>query len=532
MKLQKRLSFWLFLTLLVVAGSWWLLYVPYHPERVFAAIPQNATVVSVQQNLAGEWRDLRKNPFILNGLQAAGVSEADIAATATNDVIQAWGERLASDLSAIAYIPSLDGQQKPALVCASWIGGQSRRLRWQLSWLKSRDLRPIKLNNGHLTVWVTRTKFGKSDLRLSLALSEGLVLACISEDPVGVRALLETAEHYPGRHSLADTDRPAQALSFLEGKPRHWGWFSIDNNLMAYTFDLTAQGFSVDITGHSSLRQAPALKDIPSLKTANAMAGANSDLAVLMPLTWLTTLAPKNTPQFWLNDIIQLTNPSGAPADALAFVALLDQRHNGRLRGPMGPALRAFIKGIKTPTLLMGLQLGSEAEATNRIKLLVDQLNSQYNLSLTIRSVEQEGEPPITLIEESRKSFYGSFEPDERVAFIHLDGWLILASHAGVLKQILKSPPGEPPVWQSAAASGASATLYGNLDGLGQTVKNASGVLKLVSLFDSSQDSPKTRAALGQTAFYSGIARAFGQIQASMSNSNGTTRVKVTLGKP
>ena len=74
--------------------------------------------------------------------------------------------------------------------------------------------------------------------------------------------------------------------------------------------------------------------------------------------------------------------------------------------------------------------------------------------------------------------------------------------------------------------------MWGNLDGVGQTVKNASGVLKLLSLFDSSQDSPKNRASLNQAAFYAEIARALGQVESSTSISNGITKVKVSIGKP
>jgi len=524
--------FWILLVIFLSIGAWWVFYIPYQPERTFSAIPINASVVSVHRNLAGEWDNVLTNPMILRALQAAGVEEADLDKVKADPVVKEWVDKLVSDQTVLAYVPSLGTQQKPALVCASWIGGQSRRLRWQLAWIKSRDLMPVKLNEGELTVWLSRTKFGKSNLRLSLALTEGMVLACISEDPVGVRTLLEAAEAYPGRLTVAMAHKPDEAIRLLNRSPRHWGWIDTQCDMMAYELILDPERLTLYLNGHLAIPAAPPLSATSGLKTVKELTGTTSDLTAIIPLSWAQPLLGVESNMLWLDALRSLCDTNGTPPDALAFVALLNQQHNGRLRGPMGSVLRGFIKGVKTPTLLVGLQVGSRDAADIRIKEAITKLNSQYNLSLVLRPADTDGAAGLTLIEESRKNFYGAFEPDECVAYAMSGDWLILASNASVLKKILGTPHEGAPAWGPLSSPAPSALGWVNLSSVSPTVKNAAGVLKLATLASSSNQSSELREKLNQAGLWADVLRALNQAKVSVGTTGPIFQAKLEIGKP
>ena len=526
----KRVAFWILLTLSVAATVWWILYVPYRPERLFAAIPANATVVSVNQNLAGEWDSLRNNPLLRDVVCAAGMTEEDLSKITTNETVREWVTRLASDRTVLAYAPSLGAQAKPGLVAASWIGGQSRRLRWQMAWIKSRDFQPVVLDGGRQTIWLTRVKIGNTNLNLSLALSEGMVLGCLSEDPTGVRVLLEAAESYPNRMTLAMTGRPAQARTMMPGMHRNWGWFSLGDDVAAYDFSLTDSHLEINMAGALHLPPAPKLNDRPGMKKATGLLGATSDLVAILPLSWVNTFTRGDSSCLWLNALRQLADTNGTPDHALAFIALLDQNHNTRLRGPFGATLRALIKGVKTPTLLIGVQVGNKDEAGSRINRILAQLNSQYNMGLVARRAE--AGDSVTLIEESGKNFYSSFEPGERIAYAMLDDWLLLASNASGLEKVMHASCEGLPAWGTPAQAEPSGIIWVNLDNIGRTVKTTANVLKLASLLNTTPGMVRARDTLAQTETIAQVLHAFSQAHATASVSGGVFRATLVLGKP
>ncbi|MEI6789193.1 MAG: hypothetical protein WCL49_12015 [bacterium] len=531
MTTRRPLLFWFLFIAFLAIGIGWLFYVPYRPDRVFSAIPANASVVSVHRNLASEWDNLLNNPMVLRAAQAAGVPDKDLSDFRNNPVTKEWVTRLVSDQSALAYVPSLGSQQKPALVCASWIGVQSRILRWQMAWLKSRDLIPVKVNEGQLTLWLSRTKFGNTNLRLSLALTEGMVLACISEDPAGVRVLLEAAETYPGRMTVATVKKPDLARAQLKRTPRNWGWIDTHQNLVTYELTVDPEHITLYFNGHIPLPPAPPLGEASGLKTVTELTGATSDLITLLPLSWAHSLIGSESNLLWLNTLRPLFDTQDAPTNALAFVALLDQQHNGRLRGPMGSTLRAFMKGVKTPTLLLGIQVGGGDAADTRVQHAIALLNSQYNLSLVLRPISMENGTVLTLIEESRKNFYGSFEPDECVAYTVLGDWLILSSNASVLKTLVPPAHQGNPAWGSLSRPGPSALGWINLESIAPTVKNAAGVMKLATLFSSSEQSVIIRDTLNQAGIWADVLRVLDQAKFTINARDSEVEARLVIGK-
>lgn len=525
----RRISFWLVLIMALVMAAWWVLHVPYRPDRVLAALPAEATVVSVQNNLAAQWDALVRNPLIKDCLIAGGIRETNLVAIATNTTIREWAATLASDRSTIAFVPSMGAQHKPALVFASWIGTRSRILRWQVDWIKSRDIVPVKLDGGRLAVYRIRSDLDKSDLHLSLALSEGLILGCLSSDPLGARTLLETAEEYPGRRSLAKTGKPAQALRLLQANPPLWGWFELNHSLVAYTLELAEHRLLLQMTGTYSLPKANSLAALPGLDPIRRLAADKSDVLAIMPLNWLHALIPAEPAAAWAQAVLEFTEPGNAAPDAAAFIALLDPKHNGRLRGPLGGTLRAFIKGVKTPTLMIGMQVGNREEADTRIRRLIDQLNRRYALAL-VSTVESELNGLAT-IQQPGKTFYGSFEPGECIAFTTVDGWLVLASNASVLKQILEAPDHQKPQTPISDTSGPAALAHIQFDSLSQTVRTVAGVLKLASLFAGSPEMTAARGTLDRAGTWADVLQKLEEANISVRTSGDIFKARMEIGK-
>lgn len=531
MKKLQRFSFWSILTISLLASVWWIFHVPHRPDRVFNAIPAAATVVSVHRNLAEECEAVFDNPMLLRVIRAGGIDETSLAELSTNKVVRQWIARLSTDQAVLAYVPAMGAGQKPALVAASWIGNQSRLLRWQMAWIKTRDLIPVYLDDGNLTIWRSRTKFGKTHLRLSLALSEGLVLACISEDPLGVRTLLEAAENYPYRHTAASRGLPAQVRGLLTGSPRHWGWFEAHHEPIAFQFEFQPEALQLEMRGTDALSVACPLKDVAGTGPAMELIGRTSDFAALLPLEWISTFIPAEPPFLLLRTLREMADPQGTPAHALALVALLDQDHNGRIRGPINKHLRALIKGVKAPTLLLGLQIQGKREAGNRINQALAKLNSQYGLELTATPFEPENGLGITSVHDNRKSFYHSFEPEERVAYVMRGDWLIIASNGSVLKKLLSQPAtGGRNEWKLDSSMMPAASAWANLDGVGQTLKNVAGVAKLAAMLDSSSESQPWREVLDQSGAITGVLRELKQARLTMQSVPGGFRLNLVIG--
>jgi len=529
---SKRILFWILLAIALGATIWWIFHVPYRPDRVFSAIPANATVVSVHENLAGEWDALFTNPMLHKALTEAGVADTNLDKLANDSVIRSWTERLASDRSVIAYVPALGTTHAPAIVAASWIGNQSRLLRWQVAFVRSRDLTPISLDEGRITVWLTRTKFGKTGLRLSLALSEGLVLACISTDPVGVRALLESADHIHGTPPLADGGRPALARSLIPGLPRHWGWIETHDQPLAFQLNLGADALTIAAVGHSPLPIARPLNTLPAMNAANDLLGlgTTSDMAVILPARWIPALIAPDAAPLWLAMVREWADTTNLPTDAPAFVALLDGRHHGRLKGPLPSAVRLLAdKGVKTPAFVIGLNIQSRADADSRMRTLIEQVNSRYGLSLAATRDESNPGLVMTRIGSDARGLYGRFTSDERIAYAVMGNWLILGSNAGALRNLLCEAHRGRSVWTTGDSC---ALIWGNLEGIGSTLKNALGVAKLAAMFDTSDNAKQLTKTLDQAEIAAAVLRSLGQIQATASTTGSLVRIKVALGKP
>jgi hypothetical protein len=448
---------------------------------------------------------------------------------------------LAGREAVIAYVPSLGYQNQPAWVFATWIGSQSVTLRLKLLFARSAGLRPMPVEHGR-TAYITRTKFEQPGQKLSLGLVDGVLVGCISADPVGVRWLLETSDRYPWKPSLQTSGQRDRAGALLPTPlPRHWGWLSLptagEAGLVAYTLDLASERrLAARFVTTAPLPGTGVELSAAGLAPVAGLLGDSPDLIALLPVASVTPLVLGSDAPLWTETVRTLLAPGNLPSNAVAVVAVLDQDHCSRIRGPLGPVLGPLMKGLKLPTLVLGYEVGSADEADSRLGHALDQINVRYNAGLIQHQVPA-GSRTITLIEETRDGFYSKFEPDERVAYVVSDGWLFLCSNAAVLKKCLAAGealgdrPAAPTAWAASAVRTPSvASAWINLTAGAKTVRDLTGAAQLITMLINSKDSSKLRVTLMGWRKTAEILKPFEEAEATLSCSNGLSRLTVVLG--
>lgn len=488
----RRIVFWFGVALFILATVVWTLSTPYRPDRVFTAIPCDASFVSVHENLAACWDSISSNRLLRGGMTAAGVKWEEADEPVSAPVIRTWLSRLASKETVLAYVPAMGQRQKSAWVLTSWIGGRCQRLRWQLSWLRSRDLHPMPLPGGQ-TVWILRNPIGKSNMRVSFILSDGMVMACASEDPAAARWMLETSERYPGRQSAASARQPDRARALLgAARGPHWGWIntganpaaSLDDGMIAFDIDTDAPAeIRAKLTAARPTPSVNAALDPASLAEMKSLLGQSADIVACMPLSWIEPLILRGGESPWHEAVRDVSGLRSAAPDALAVVALLDRSHSGRVRGPFGKTLASLIKGLRVPVAVAGWTAPDRPIQQRGLLAALNDLNRTYSFGLQAESADAAPET-LTLIHGTGKNLYRKFEPEERIAGVYSGPWFVMASHAGVLKRMTaeRSPTSAgQPEWEALCREpGTSAFLWADAKAVNATLKEALAAATLV----------------------------------------------------
>lgn len=545
MSRARRWSFWAILGTGLMVLVWWLGFTPHDPGRVYAAIPASATFVSVHQGLAEDWPDLVRQPLLTNLLIRAGVKPSDLAKLSEDRDTRRLLHRLAGDETVLAYVPSLGYQDRPAWVFASWIGSESLILRLQLAFSHSVDFRPITVEHGRV-VYLTRTPFTQAGQRLSLALLDGVLVGCVSTDPTGARWLLETADRYPWKPSLQISGQRTHAQDLLDAPlPRHWGWLTLPGSsesryfpqgLVAYTLDLPpGQRMTAQFRIAGQPRDATPL-NAARLAFPSRAVGACANMTVVLPLASVDALLPRAEASLWADAVHRLLATNDLPAGAMAVLAVLDAEHSSRIRGPLGPLLGPLMKGLRVPTLFLGLEVGTSDEADSRVAQALTQLNSRYDMELTARPVTSGGRT-VTLIEQQGRGLYATFEPEERIAYAVGDGWMYLCSNAAILRRLMAAADADPGTtrtgpWEAAATSpDVAAAAWADFRAAAKTVRDVTGLAQLVAMASPSTNNAAFRQTLTEWRDGAEWLGALGEASATVRCADGRTSMNLVLGR-
>lgn len=528
---HKRVIFWSLLCTSALAFLARVLHVPYRPDLVLSAIPQEASFVTLHSKLARELPVLLDNRVATGAMAAAGVPVADLYSLCTNRASKAWLSKLAGDQTTVAYVPSLGPGRKPAWVFASWIGNQSQILRWKVTLFHPKDFRPVAMEYGR-TIYNVRLRKQDPKRRLSVALVEGILVGALSEDPAAARYLVQTYDRQYGRTSFAATVQPLPFGSIPSPTSPHRGWVRLSR------LPLGRQDAGVILlcdarcpdTDHLELRVAapgtlPDHTATPGSRAAAPLAdllGDSPDCALIWPANWLRALVSNAQPTpLWMETLEPLYGSD--MTNALVFAAILNRSHCGRIRGPISDSLTPFLKGLRVPTLVLGIQAEDATDASRRLMQTLDSLNTRFGLGLIPHNIQAAG-GSITLIEETRRNLYGRFEPDERVAWTFRDGWVILFSNAAVLKRRLASPPEETstnPVPWEVLNTKAEAMAWLNVNPTTRLLKDAFSAITLSLLFRNPEGTRETRARLDAAATWMARFESLGQASSVIRSTNG-----------
>ena len=209
MKWWRTLAFIFVLLLFVAFSVWRVLWSPYQVEALYAAVPAHAIFVSEHARLAERWPVWSQHPLVRSIVTGLGVEARDAERVARAPGTQALLNRLAPLNTVVAYVPSLGRRGEPAWVLATWVGMQGQLMRWGFynKLLANFEQRTF---SGGRQGWVQEHLPGsRSDQKLSLAVVQGVLIACVSAEPEAVALLMRRVE-----------DRAA----YPEMLRAPWGW--------------------------------------------------------------------------------------------------------------------------------------------------------------------------------------------------------------------------------------------------------------------------------------------------------------------
>ncbi len=528
-----RILFWGLLATFLAAIGWWLVWVPHRPERTFSAIPSSAIFVSAHRELGLRWDGLMANPLICSVLAGAGASQELTQKWRQEPAAQKWASQLGQDLAVLAYVPELGHSREPAWILASWLGWRAQSLKWRLLFS------PGGLTRGRARpgqdVWIMRLKDLPPDLRVSLTVADGLLLACLSKDPLAVRHLLDVWEKQPWMPSVTSSGllKKAQALR-QDSRSSDWGWFVWP---AGFGYSQTPIVFELDHADARELRGQmataaflPARNDAENRESLMKLLAAAPDALALAPIEAL--------PASWRSapvvaETFSTLGATGAPRRVWA--ALLGDAWSGRLRGPMGQALTPFMRGLKVPTLLVGVQAEDSLAMLNRMPAALDEINRRFGWGLISRAVHL-GPFQGLVFEDTRGSLYGRFLVEERVAALATDGWLVLASNFGGLRKLVQpsspesEPAGHPRYAGLLAQPSATGFFWADVSRSGAALRGTMGALSLALMTRQPEETIAMRRRMAvANAWLDGLA-VFEEAALRMEGTGAVQRVSFALG--
>ena len=410
------------LLLSLALGAVWLFYVPYRPDNLYRAIPAEATLVSAHRNLAARWPALMRNPLLQSVATSMGAEPAALPALASQPDVLAWVRRLAERDLVVAYTPRLGGSQNPAWLVASWLGGRSQVLRWQLTWTRVPGFVRHAPHAG-TPFWTVQPPGLKPGVKLSVALVEGMLLGCLATDDTAMLAMLET---FDGQRPSLAASRQAKLTDFwcLEPAAPDHGWMDLNafrgqlgvtNQLPTMMYSLTA------VEGGYAAGQLCVKYPLPPIKAgskpmeADGLERVLGDLPVAVAMIRSQSLLPV------------LEEQVGPEWGGMLSAFVKVQRSDRLLLALVGGDYGGQLYGFRVPALIAALPIKDGATTLQVIRVIMDRLNARQGWGLIPHAVRL-GERSVVAIEGTAQNFFAALPIEERPAYAIVDNWLLMAS--------------------------------------------------------------------------------------------------------
>jgi len=449
----RRLLFWLITVLFVCITGWWVFYFPYSQERLYRAIPQNATFISEHGRLAERWKTISKNPLTLSLLTTAGFKYEDLNKTINDPGVQAMLDRFGEKNVVLAYVPSVKGSGKAAWVLSCWAGGNGQVFRWgTAALLPGTNLKEVRLSGGK-SIWTLAKKNNPSDPDFSMAIVDGVLLICLSSDPLDVKYLLDRVEYGAPLHADLQ-ERLAASKNIENDSTMDRGWIrwheqkGEEDQIRRISFELS----SLD-AGHSE-----------GLVSGDADLILSTPMGILAPSNGVgksACITLGNSPGFdGLKDVLSVSPDAFLVVPfVLAEPALMGRQSSKGIRivtravksqadtntaffvSMFGGERSGRILGLKVPTFIAGAHVTDEARCMARVTEIIDILNAAFKLSVIPRREDFGGKPVIVVDSTRQEGVFDSLASTDKPAVTCKDKWLTISSSLDTLTNIVCRPP-------------------------------------------------------------------------------------------
>jgi hypothetical protein len=495
---RKGPVFWILFCLFIVLGVWWTVYFRYDPERLYRAMPPNAVFVSEHENLADRWDVMKHNELVTAVARLAGVEQEEIDEVANDPVISDWIGRLASKKTVVAYVPALGRSGEPAWVLASWVGSYGQFLRWTAlsSLVPDSDFETIRFDGGR-KAWVLEED-PESQSRLSLAIADGVLLACISPDAEGVCRLVEQMESCSSWVPSFGKGRTEGPAGEEDGRFAEKGWYrwSVGERRARNFYELEYRmrldgpgGSSGIIASDIVLPAASTLAESVDPQDLKNLLGEAPIAFCMLPFEYVDMLwSGGKAPQY--ARVIQKGLESVA-ASRQVFVCMLGNEYSGRMFG------------LRVPAFAAGIKVEDEDKSLDMVVGLLDKLNAGYGWGLIPQRVESGGH--MVVLDSAKAEIRNRLGQHERPALAVVKGWLVLCSNMEALAKLRERSDGKDAAdgaWLAGLTgketADVSACAWVDLEVSGQAIKGALAVYSVLLKVSDSRGSSETRRLLGE----------------------------------
>ena len=498
MSRRRSPFFWLLVLASVALAVWWILAVPYAPRHMYRAIPANANFVSAHYNLAARWDSFSNNPLTLSLFSSLGIKPAELHDFGKDPESAYWLKRLASRDAVLAHVPVLGDYGRPVWVFASWLGGDSQRLRWSLLLGRVPGFVRMSPYRGRFC-WIVTDSSIRSDEVLTISFVEGMLVGCLSRDSSAIRDVLDT---YDGLlPALADkVDFPSTGPWCADPQAADRGWVNLAGLNPKASFDPSSLSYEfTSLTPSSVAGQACGEDPFEFAQTATTKVKTSGLEDLLGDIPLAIGLVHSQM-------VLPMIEGSDSPAWLRIFGEVIrEQKAASIMVGVLGDEFSGRIKGIKVPTVIVGIPVDDSTNTLAWMKQALDRLNAKYRWGLIPREVYANGST-VFAVENTASNFYSTLTLEEKPAYAICGEWLLISSNLGSLSSLVarikQTPAGsqrEEAQWKKDLDS-VSAPCFARIDLVrgGKTLRLALTTYALKLLLEDAKGTLGVRQRLNE----------------------------------
>ncbi len=183
----RRRRPWLAVGGLLALAGFFLAWEPLRKDALYRAASPHAEWISHHDRIGDRLDLLTSNAVVRTSLLSAGVSAEKMAKWRDRPSTRFWFEELLPDRALLVREPRMGALSTPGWVACSRVGSRHARLRMMADWIGLDGATRLGNHRGR-NLWELENKGGE---RLVLALADGMVVACLHEDPDAIRGVLD-----------------------------------------------------------------------------------------------------------------------------------------------------------------------------------------------------------------------------------------------------------------------------------------------------------------------------------------------------